>query len=266
MKIAKIVVIVFAAIIVVLLGILIFVQPAKSPTVARTGVPSSTVATSSDGHLEVDTPLANDAISSPIGIEGKVTGGGWFFEASFPIQILDGDGKVIGGGATQALDDWMSTGTVRFSASINFTSPHYTTGTILFMNDNPSGLPKNQKTLSLPVKFARYATGESGETGAVRGSVILGPTCPVERIPPDPACAPKPYQTTIAISRNIETPSAFETVQSDASGTFSVSLAPGEYDFYVQNQAILPRCTEQVVTVTAGKTSKITINCDTGIR
>lgn len=29
----------------------------------------------------------------------------------------------------------------------------------------------------------------------VRGAVVLGPTCPAERIPPDPTCAPKPYAT-----------------------------------------------------------------------
>src|SRR5437764_398930 len=35
----------------------------------------------------------------------------------------------------------------------------------------------------------------------VNGQVLLGPTCPVERIPPDPQCAPKPYSTLVTIFR-----------------------------------------------------------------
>ena len=108
---------------------------------------------SSDGHLEVDLPYANDAIASPVAIEGKVTGGGWFFEATFPIKVINASGTVIGRGTAQALSGWMSTGTVPFSASIAFTAPHTATGTIVFSSDNPSGLPQNQKTLIVPVRF-----------------------------------------------------------------------------------------------------------------
>ena len=150
-------------------------------------------------------------------------------------------------------------------------NPHFATGTIVFANDNPSGLAANAKSFSIPVAFSQAAPvgGNSSGTTAtaiVKGQVILGPTCPVESNPPDPKCAPRPYQTMISISKNIETPTAFKTMQSDAAGLFSVSLAPGEYDFYVQATSALPRCAEQLVTVKAGQTSNITINCDTGIR
>ena len=154
----KTVAIVFAVIIVILLGILIFVQPAKGPTVTQTA--SSTVETgqsqtaiSADGHLEVSLPHPDDVITSPVAIEGLVTGGGWFFEASFPIKVLDGNGAVIGTGQAQALSDWTSTGTVPFSASIVFTAPHYTTGTIVFSRDNPSGAIQNVESFSMPILF-----------------------------------------------------------------------------------------------------------------
>lgn len=102
--------------------------------------------------------------------------------------------------------------------------------------------------------------------GTVLGQVLLGPTCPVERNPPDPACAPRPYAATFGISKNLEIPRAFMTVLSSASGTFRVALPAGEYLFYPEATAVYPRCSQTLVEVAAGKSSSIVINCDTGIR
>jgi hypothetical protein len=112
---------------------------------------------------------------------------------------------------------------------------------------------------------AETSTPATGE-GLIKGIVLLGPTCPVERIPPDPACAPKPYQTSIGISKNIENPESFLTIQSTASGTFSVSLPAGEYVFHPKGGSPFPRCDEQLVEVSAGNVTTTAINCDTGIR
>lgn len=141
-----------AAVIIGLFGVLIFWKPAQAPS-QSVDVRNYPPLVSADGHLQVDLPHANGLISSPVAIEGNVIGGGWFFEASFPIKVLDGDGAVLGSGTAQALSDWTSTGTVPFSASVVFTAPHSATGTIVFVNDNPSGLPANQKSLSVPVEF-----------------------------------------------------------------------------------------------------------------
>jgi hypothetical protein len=143
-KIATILAVVLAVIIVVLLGLLIFVKPVQGPTISRAE------------NLQVDLPQPNAVVSSPVAIEGSVTGGGWFFEGSFPVKVLSGDGKVIGTGTAQALSDWTSTGTVPFSASVLFTAPsssYGVTGTILFANDNPSGLPGSAKSFSVPIRF-----------------------------------------------------------------------------------------------------------------
>src|SRR6185436_9263163 len=99
----KKVTIVLAVIIVVLLGVLIFVAPSKAPEVTPPGgVATSTVGsgalTSSDGHVQVTAPHAQDVITSPVSITGTVTGGGWFFEASFPVKVLDANGTVLGQG------------------------------------------------------------------------------------------------------------------------------------------------------------------------
>jgi hypothetical protein len=142
-KLLKVIVIAFAVIIVVLLGVLTFVKPVQGPAFS----------VSPDGHVMVTTPLPNTLIASPVTVSGSVVNGQWFFEASFPVKVLDGDGTVIGQGQAQAQSDWTATGTVPFSANISFTAPHYATGTIVFSKDNPSGMPGNAEEFSVPVMF-----------------------------------------------------------------------------------------------------------------
>lgn len=146
----KVIVISFAVIIVVLLGILILVKPVQGPAVPVAG---SQPTISPDGHVTVTVPLANALVASPVIVSGSVTGGGWFFEASFPVKILDSDGTVLGQGPAQAQSDWMTTGIVPFGASISFTAPRGATGTIVFAKDNPSGAPQNAQEFSVPVRF-----------------------------------------------------------------------------------------------------------------
>jgi len=154
----KIAAIVLGMIVVVLLAVLIFVPGPK----ATTGIPQSGAVlspqpiVSSDGHVQVFSPAENQAIVSPVAILGTVTGGGWFFEATFPVKVLDGDGTVLGQGMAQAggaPGNWMSTGSVPFTAAITFKTPKLSMGTIVLSKDNPSGLPQNAGELRIPIKF-----------------------------------------------------------------------------------------------------------------
>ena len=102
-------------------------------------------------------------------------------------------------------------------------------------------------------------------TGIVHGQVLLGPTCPVERIPPDPACAPRPYKTTINIFRSL-VGTVYKKVATDAAGHFTVVLAPGIYILRARRGSVYPRCGDRRIQVLAKKSQNIKINCDTGIR
>lgn len=110
-------------------------------------------------------------------------------------------------------------------------------------------------------EFAECPTYNSG----VRGTVLLGPTCPVMREPPDPQCADKPYATTITVRRT-GSGAAFATGTSDASGAFQFLLPPGPYTFVAEGGATLPRCSETSATVLPDIYGTVTISCDTGIR
>lgn len=112
------------------------------------------------------------------------------------------------------------------------------------------------------------ATKQMPGNGNVRGQVLLGPVCPVEHNPPDPACAPKPYKTTIDVWSTL-TGSSYKRVATNASGIFNLSLAPGSYGLKVSqatNGSPYPRCGEVAIVVAAKKFQDVTVNCDTGIR
>ncbi len=105
----------------------------------------------------------------------------------------------------------------------------------------------------------------SSNTSGVRGFISLGPTCPVERIPPDPACADKPFVTPIQVyTLGSELP--YKMGNSDATGAFTFSLPPGSYRIDAIVSQILPRCNEAIVTVYPNAYATTTISCDTGIR
>lgn len=99
----------------------------------------------------------------------------------------------------------------------------------------------------------------------ISGVVMTGPTCPLQRNPPDPACADKPYSTVVAVFRANNPVNPFAITQSDMSGMFKVSLPPGEY-VVGAGESNLPRCPQTPATVGASGYTNITISCDTGIR
>jgi len=106
--------------------------------------------------------------------------------------------------------------------------------------------------------FAFIGNAASGATGIV----TLGPTCPVERIPPDPSCAPKPYETAITITKD----GFSRQVTSDFAGRFRVDIDPGFYQFQAKGGATLPRCSPVPVEIKARSFTWVPISCDTGIR
>lgn len=98
----------------------------------------------------------------------------------------------------------------------------------------------------------------------VKGSVLLGPTCPVERTPPDPQCADKPYATTITARSAGGTVAG--TTHSNADGAFTLALPAGIYTLSASGGQVLPRCADISVTVPRSGYATTSISCDTGIR
>lgn len=103
--------------------------------------------------IRLTAPRPGTVISSPLTVEGEARGT-WFFEASFPVFVVDWDGRIIGQGIAQAQGDWMTQDFVPFSAEVEFETPTYkNTGSLILKKDNPSGLPQNDDALEIPIVF-----------------------------------------------------------------------------------------------------------------
>lgn len=99
----------------------------------------------------------------------------------------------------------------------------------------------------------------------ISGRVTISPTCPVERIPPDPKCAPKGFETTVSVTQGSKSIILSEA-KTDKNGNYVLELDPGEYTLNIFHGKILPSCLPVDVVVNVGKNQKIDINCDSGIR
>lgn len=88
------------------------------------------------------------------GKEFTVTGkarGTWYFEASFPVKVLDKDGKVLAQGPAQAQSEWMTTDFVQFKIDIKVPQSYMGPATIVMQKDNPSGMPEKDASISFPI-------------------------------------------------------------------------------------------------------------------
>jgi len=105
-------------------------------------------------EILVDSPGANDEISSPLIIKGRARGN-WYFEASFPIKLLDEQGKEIAITNAQTKSDWMTSEFVPFEATLEFNRPDSDKGVLILEKDNPSGLLENSARIEIPVVFEK---------------------------------------------------------------------------------------------------------------
>jgi hypothetical protein len=115
------------------------------------------------------------------------------------------------------------------------------------------------------------ATSSSGKNTAppttsvktqVRGAVLAGPTCPVERA--EKPCPPAPVAARIEVE--VSSGERVAHTRTNAEGRYRLALAPGEYTLVVRTAAGGPFCAPVTVKVAADRAVQANISCDTGIR
>ncbi|MFA5996908.1 MAG: Gmad2 immunoglobulin-like domain-containing protein [Candidatus Paceibacterota bacterium] len=107
--------------------------------------------------IRISSPRPNQSIQSPLAITGEARGN-WFFEASFPVTLVNWDGLIIAQGIAQAQGDWMTTEFVPFEATLTFTvdeKAYSNRGSLILKKDNPSGLPEHDDALEIPIVFQK---------------------------------------------------------------------------------------------------------------
>ena len=102
--------------------------------------------------IRIDSPRPNTIITSPLEVTGQARGT-WYFEASFPVKLFDGNGEQLAIIPAQAEGEWMTEKFVSFKATLEFSAPATDSGTLVLEKDNPSGLPENDDSLIVPVRF-----------------------------------------------------------------------------------------------------------------
>lgn len=244
----KIKILIFVAIVVIIGGVLLVL---KTPFFA----PKAAV----DVRQNVENYLrANISKLSPV---QAVLGGTWYV-VSMTTDLVKNSGTVV-------YEDGHIKETKNFSYTTN-DKGEIASLTIINSNDpiactQEAKLCPDGSAVSRTGPNCEFAPCPTPAKSGITGKVTLGPTCPVERIPPDPNCAPKSYSTLINIMQAGST-KAIKTIQSDSKGIFGVDLDPGTYTLQALGGNILPRCPATSVTVASGQYATVNISCDTGIR
>jgi hypothetical protein len=158
------VIIVILFLIIIGLAWLLFVTPTPTDngqnatstpgqTDTNTGTSSGTTSGALHDRVVVDAPKSGQTVFQSFTITGKAPGN-WYFEATFPIKVVDPQGNTVASGIGNALSDWMTTEDVAFTADIkvaNYAGP----ATLVLMKDNPSGLPENEDSVSIPITIKK---------------------------------------------------------------------------------------------------------------
>lgn len=104
---------------------------------------------------------SSDMIVPELPFPGAVTGkefsvigtarGNWYFEASFPIEVLDQDGNTLVQSYATAQGEWMTTEFVPFKGEVKIPETYIGPATLVLHKDNASGEPDKDASISFPI-------------------------------------------------------------------------------------------------------------------
>lgn len=116
--------------------------------------------------IRLTTPRPTMRIRSPLVIEGFARGG-WFFEGTFRVKLLDSHGKVIASAPAYAQTEWTTPDFVPFRAELTFSGKPNGVGKLVLEKDNPSGDPERDQSLTMLLHFlGKYTESVSTTTKA----------------------------------------------------------------------------------------------------
>lgn len=100
-------------------------------------------------NIVVDLPYPGAVTGKKFTVIGKARGT-WYFEASFPVKVLDKDGKVLVTTHATAQDEWMTEDFVPFTSEITVPLTYIGPATLILEKDNPSGDAVRDASVSFP--------------------------------------------------------------------------------------------------------------------
>jgi hypothetical protein len=131
----------------------VFTNPKQSQATSTYQRSESAPATSTqESFVVVTSVLPNQIIDSPLTVTGRARGF-WYFEGSFPLELVDASGKQISLKPVMAEGDWMTSEYVPFNMQFTFPQTDATSGVLIFHKDNAQGGVEKDDAIRIPVKF-----------------------------------------------------------------------------------------------------------------
>lgn len=119
-----------------------------APTTTQTQ--SATYQNADSNMIVVSQPAAGARVGNTFTVSGQARGG-WYFEASFPLRVFDSTGTELVVMPVQAGSDWMTPNFVPFTVQVLIPGNYKGSATLVLHNDNPSGLPENDASITIPI-------------------------------------------------------------------------------------------------------------------
>ena len=120
--------------------------------------------------------------------------------------------------------------------------------------------------LTIGLLVAACGTAASAApTGTVNLTLTAGPVCPVEQIPPDPNCAPRPVADAEVLVLTVDGREVGRA-KSDAAGKIRLTLPQGRYTIRPVQTNTFPSAPEEVVVDVGSIPVDVPLGYDTGIR
>ena len=106
------------------------------------------------------------------------------------------------------------------------------------------------------------------EKGFLEGKVTIGPLCPVETVPPDPACQPSQdtYDAWPIVIWTADKKTKIATIDPELDGNYFADLPKGSYLIDLDKQHRFDKSLPALINIEPNETSLLNIDIDTGIR
>lgn len=152
---------IFSIVIIGVLAWLLIATPVQAPTIPNgsttengTGTPSPSGTYDPNAPLNqrvfVTSPEPGTTVGKTFQVKGEAPGN-WYFEASFPVKVIDPQGNTLANSYGQAQSEWMTTDQVPFIAEVKIEKAYTGPATVIIMKDNPSGLPEHDDSIDFQI-------------------------------------------------------------------------------------------------------------------
>ncbi len=106
--------------------------------------------TEQNPKIDLISPKPNEELGQSFSIFGQARGS-WYFEASFPIVLLDEARNELLTTVATAQGEWMTENFVPYSATVDLKTKYTGKAFLVLKKDNPSGDPSYDDQIEIPI-------------------------------------------------------------------------------------------------------------------